>query len=1179
MKMNINHFAFIILFFIGCLSLINQINCSNNNTSTMLILATSSSSINNYFKRRLSRHFITKNNNFTDDNITSLTNRIRILDTSYNYNAMKYLPTFTKTQIKVIITVVIIISFIMFIIAIFRFKNACRNQETDNLQTEIMRNRTLQYNEPSSRRGSVGYYTRKYSRTTSIRSDDQINNSLPTKRLSIPACDHSSKLAAVVVLPSSPVDTTDVTHHHHHHHHHVISSCDTSNIPNQQISITSTSSINIKPVVHNSSSPIGTNQINYLSSFNNFSCFHFVLFCFILSFITILSIHHQSRRLILCTVPPHILCRPNTVRYIFVVNVHDQRHRYSTRKRNNTKLSSPTLRKLCLPCITTRHHIRHHTNKKKPSKFNQHHIVTGVPHDNNGVESLQQFEVISRTYDTKSTIPVGHNNDYSYENNTNHSHEPHQHFEISFQNEKTEEKNNEISLVKIENKPISSEIVESELLLSSYTNELPRLTEDDVCDDRTPLLASELASTIKDSSNHTTRKYSFNALLPLVRPSNSHPLCSSLTSTNADGNNTSNGNGVNLKSHHRVSLTSALRRSSFAKQPQTFCSTVDSTNTTRAISSPTHPIESDSSDQTSILSNLSNCLNNNQDNNSSNIISTKKILYQKDFMQKIDRFRFIDDSASSTTTVTSPVESIEHVNNRQTTCNNLIKSTIEQIDDFVRTRYDTNDNDDVNSLINCLNSNILTNGSYSDLNILNNKSSTKTILRPQTFTPVNNKSFQVITPTLSGCQQHKYHQSTPITIPHSITSLPLSKQRNQIDINGYSRSMDFQTLTNKHELIRPVTIISTINETSSSSSTATLTSLRNSTSLEFDDNIKPSGVLVDDDFLPMSSPVDEHFWDMNIKNFNLLNNNNHNNNNKCFPNVGSSPDIEVKHFNLQQFSTLSETSCDEDDDDNDDDSTTSTDQLEAFSLYEHKADEIEKSIVLTKSNLPVQKILEEEIVDKPLSNPSINLIEQFNTNSSSVPISSLQSNDESLLEKFSLPSQIPISSDFLCDNIVSSNQHSQAISEEDDTQDSSTNDASEGDESADNGEIDLVQEFELSKKEQENKTNNLWTTINHDVYIIQDNDLLSAVITTPTIVNRNTQPTSIMKISNTKTSDSIDEQQQQSPQPQPQAQQQQQTLKPKVRFNLDPQYEREREWNKVNKLLGNSVEWTDEYEV
>ncbi|CAF4761946.1 unnamed protein product [Rotaria sp. Silwood1] len=1091
--MNINHFMFIILFFIGCLSLINRINCLNNNTSTMLILATSStsSSINDYFKRRLSKHFISKNINFTNDNITSLTNRIHIFDTSYNYNTMKYIPTLTKTQIKVIITVVIFISFIMFIIAIFRFKNACRNDETDNLQTDIIRNRTLQYNEPSSRRGSVGYYTRKYSRTTSIRSDDQINNLLPTKRLSIPACDQSSKSTAVIVLSSSPVDTTDVTHHHHD----VISSCDTSNIPNQQISITSTSSINIKPVVDKSNSPIGINPV---------------------------------------------------IRYIFVINVHDQRHRYSIRKKNSIKLSSPTLRKLCLPCITTRQHIRHHTNKKKSSKFNQHHrIITNVKHENNDIESLQQYQVI-----TKSTIPIIYNN-----NNNNHSHEQHQDFEISFPNENIEEKTNDkISFIKIE------DVEKSDLLISLSTNELIRLNEDDVCDDRTPLLTSELTSTNKDSSNNTTRKYSFNALLPLVRSSNSHPFCSSLTSTNIDhSSKISNGNNVNLKPRHRVSLSSTLRRNSFTKQPQIFSSTIDST---KMISSSTiqHPIENNSKNQIK-----SNFLNNQQNQKSLNIIPS----YQKDFMEKIERFRYIDDSASSTTTVTSPVESIEHVNTHSIPCNNLIKNTIEQIDDFVHTQHNTNNDDDVDSLIDCLNSNILTNGSYSDLNILNNNnnniSSTKTILRPQTFKPVNNKSFQV-TKTLSGCQQHKYHQSTPITIPHSITSLPLSKQQNQIEINGYSRSMDFQTLKTKHDLIRPITLISTINEiSSSSSSTSTLTSLRHSTSLEFDDNIKPSGVLVDDDFLPMSSPVDEHFWNMNIKNFNILKNNN--NNNKCFPDVGSSPDIEVKHFDLQQFNILSETSCDEDDDDDDnhdhdhdDNSTTSIDQLEAFSLHEYKINEIE--------NLSVQKISEEEIIDKSLSNPSINSTEQFNINSNSILISSHQINDESLLEKFSLPSQIPIPSDFLCDTILSLNQHSQTISEEDDTQDSSTNDVSEGDESADNGEIDLVQEFELSQKEQQNKTSNLWTTNNHDVYIIQDNDLLSTIATTPTIVNRNIQPTSIMKITNIKTSDNIDEQSQQ-----------QQPLKPKVRFNLDPQYEREREWNKVNKLLGNSVEWTDEFEV
>ena len=61
-----------------------------------------------------------------------------------------------------------------------------------------------------------------------------------------------------------------------------------------------------------------------------------------------------------------------------------------------------------------------------------------------------------------------------------------------------------------------------------------------------------------------------------------------------------------------------------------------------------------------------------------------------------------------------------------------------------------------------------------------------------------------------------------------------------------------------------------------------------------------------------------------------------------------------------------------------------------------------------------------------------------------------------------------------------------------------------------------------------------------------------------------------MKITHNKSIDSIDEQQSTAAS---------NSLRPKVRFNLDPQYEREREWNKVNKLLGNSVEWTDEFEV
>jgi hypothetical protein len=43
------------------------------------------------------------------------------------------------------------------------------------------------------------------------------------------------------------------------------------------------------------------------------------------------------------------------------------------------------------------------------------------------------------------------------------------------------------------------------------------------------------------------------------------------------------------------------------------------------------------------------------------------------------------------------------------------------------------------------------------------------------------------------------------------------------------------------------------------------------------------------------------------------------------------------------------------------------------------------------------------------------------------------------------------------------------------------------------------------------------------------------------------------------------------------------SVKPKVRFNLDVNYEKEREWNRINKILGDAsktqIEWTDEVEV
>jgi hypothetical protein len=190
------------------------------------------------------------------------------------------------------------------------------------------------------------------------------------------------------------------------------------------------------------------------------------------------------------------------------------------------------------------------------------------------------------------------------------------------------------------------------------------------------------------------------------------------------------------------------------------------------------------------------------------------------------------------------------------------------------------------------------------------------------------------------------------------------------------------------------------------------------------------------------------------------------------------------------------------------------------------------------------------------------------------------SNDESLLEKFASANtelvQNPIRSPPLRtgDIILSSQQYPQTIYEEDDTQESSTND-NISDESADNGEIDLVHEFELSQKQEQTKTNNnnLWSTNDRDIFILQEDDLLSALVTTPTQQLNRPVPASIMKIAPNKSTDSIDEQQTTT------TTTTMNSLKPKVRFNLDPQYEREREWNKVNKLLGNSVEWTDEFEV
>jgi hypothetical protein len=174
------------------------------------------------------------------------------------------------------------------------------------------------------------------------------------------------------------------------------------------------------------------------------------------------------------------------------------------------------------------------------------------------------------------------------------------------------------------------------------------------------------------------------------------------------------------------------------------------------------------------------------------------------------------------------------------------------------------------------------------------------------------------------------------------------------------------------------------------------------------------------------------------------------------------------------------------------------------------------------------------------------------------------------VDQATFASPTSIHSDFLGETNTSSARPAvplNADDDDDDTQDSSDNEMSEGEDSADNGEIDLVQEFELSQKDEDQiGSHQMWTTNDRDVFIVQEDDLLSAVVATPSMIQRS-QPTSIMKLNTNKSMDSIHD-------PPTTG-----SLKPKVRFNLDPEYEREREWNKVNKLLGNSVEWTDEFEV
>lgn len=162
--------------------------------------------------------------------------------------------------------------------------------------------------------------------------------------------------------------------------------------------------------------------------------------------------------------------------------MHDQRYRYSHLKRNHIKLSSPTLSKLCLPCISTRRHINHSSKRKTP-KRNHYRIVANVNHENNTVESLQQCDFVSRSFDAKATTALSliPKCDLPKETNNNNIHQQGQSItEISNQNnKKTEENHNETSLSNVESKLTSSKLVEKDLLIASLsTNELTRLHDD-----------------------------------------------------------------------------------------------------------------------------------------------------------------------------------------------------------------------------------------------------------------------------------------------------------------------------------------------------------------------------------------------------------------------------------------------------------------------------------------------------------------------------------------------------------------------------------------------------------------------------------------------------------------------------------------------------------------------------
>ncbi|CAF4153718.1 unnamed protein product, partial [Rotaria magnacalcarata] len=94
----------------------------------MFLLTTieaSPSLLNNHEKSHSTMKYIYPVLNLTNEsiknNINSSLNKLRSFDNSLTYTLIRDGSNLTKTQMKVILTVVIVISFIMFIMAIFRF--------------------------------------------------------------------------------------------------------------------------------------------------------------------------------------------------------------------------------------------------------------------------------------------------------------------------------------------------------------------------------------------------------------------------------------------------------------------------------------------------------------------------------------------------------------------------------------------------------------------------------------------------------------------------------------------------------------------------------------------------------------------------------------------------------------------------------------------------------------------------------------------------------------------------------------------------------------------------------------------------------------------------------------------------------------------------------------------------